>query len=66
MVGDRNGRRVLEPGDVVSTAPGEWHWHGAAPDSPMTHLTVQVTGPDSIDWDVDQGDWASDYDAPTA
>ena len=24
----------------------------------MTHLTVQMAGPDSIDWDVDEGDWA--------
>jgi quercetin dioxygenase-like cupin family protein len=62
VVGDRSGRRVVEAGDVVSTGPGEWHWHGAAPDSPMTHLTVQVTGPDAIDWDVDEGDWATGYD----
>ncbi len=27
----------------------------------MTHLTVQVTEPGDIDWDVDEGDWADDY-----
>lgn len=63
MVGDRTGRRVVLPGDVVVAGPGEWHWHGATPDSPMTHVTVQMTGPDGIDWDVDEGDWARDYEA---
>ena len=58
VVGDRSGRRTVEAGDVVVAGPGEWHWHGAAPDSPMTHVTVQMAGPDSIDWDVDEGDWA--------
>jgi hypothetical protein len=28
----------------------------------MTHVTVQMRGPDSIDWDVDEGDWAQGYD----
>ena len=61
LVGTRSGRRVVEAGDMVVVMPGEWHWHGAAPDSPMTHVTVQVAGPDSVDWDVDEGDWADDY-----
>ena len=59
VVGDRFARRAVGPGDVIVAHPGEWHWHGAAPDSPMTHVTVQMTGPDGIDWDVDEGDWAS-------
>ncbi len=54
-------RRVVGPGDVVTVPAGEWHWHGGAPDSPMTHLTVQMTGPGSIDWNVDEGDWSTDY-----
>ncbi|MDE1154852.1 MAG: cupin domain-containing protein [Acidobacteriaceae bacterium] len=29
------------PGDTVWFAPGEKHWHGAAPGHPMTHLAVQ-------------------------
>jgi quercetin dioxygenase-like cupin family protein len=62
VVGDRSGRRTVEAGDIIVARPGEWHWHGAAPDSPMTHVTVQMAGPDSIDWDVDEGDWAD----PTA
>ncbi len=36
------GGEVLEvrAGDTVVTAPGEWHWHGAAPDRFMTHLAI--------------------------
>ena len=31
---------VLRPGDTVWCPPGEWHWHGAAPDHFMTHLAI--------------------------
>ena len=36
------GGEVIEilPGDTVYTPPGEWHWHGAAPDHFMTHLAM--------------------------
>lgn len=30
----------IRPGDTVYTPPGEWHWHGAAPDHFMTHLAI--------------------------
>ena len=30
----------IRPGDVIHTPPGEWHWHGAAPDQFMTHLAM--------------------------
>ena len=30
----------IRAGDVIQTPPGEWHWHGAAPDHFMTHLTI--------------------------
>ncbi len=32
--------RRLREGDVVIAPGGEWHWHGAAPDTAMTHLTL--------------------------
>jgi quercetin dioxygenase-like cupin family protein len=35
---------VLEPGDVVWIPAGEWHYHGAEPDSPMVHVAVNVGG----------------------
>jgi hypothetical protein len=31
---------VLHAGDTVWCPPGEWHWHGAAPDRFMTHLAI--------------------------
>jgi quercetin dioxygenase-like cupin family protein len=37
----RGGQTIeMRPGDVVYTPPGEWHWHGAAPDHFMTHVSL--------------------------
>ncbi len=38
----KEGGEVAEigPGDVVYFAPGEKHWHGAAPDSVMVHVAI--------------------------
>jgi quercetin dioxygenase-like cupin family protein len=33
--------REIRPGDVVWIAPGEKHWHGAAPNNRMMHLACQ-------------------------
>ena len=30
----------IRPGDVVWIAPGEKHWHGAAPTTAMTHIAI--------------------------
>lgn len=30
----------IRPGDVIWTAPGEKHWHGAAPTTAMTHIAI--------------------------
>ena len=48
------GGEVIEmrAGDTVHTPPGEWHWHGAAPDRFMTHLAISeapADGPET-DW----------------
>ncbi len=32
---------TVRAGDTVRIAPGEWHWHGAAPDRSMTHLAIE-------------------------
>ena len=41
----------IRPGDVVWFAPGEKHWHGAAPDTAMTHIAVQeVQNGKAVDW----------------
>jgi quercetin dioxygenase-like cupin family protein len=41
LLGSRDGT-VIEacPGDTIITAPGEEHWHGAAPDRFMAHLVL--------------------------
>jgi quercetin dioxygenase-like cupin family protein len=30
----------IREGDTIWTPPGEWHWHGAAPEHFMTHLAM--------------------------
>ena len=43
--------KEIHPGDVVWTAPDEKHWHGAAPTTAMTHISIveQFDGK-SADW----------------
>lgn len=42
----------IKPGDVVWCPPGVKHWHGAAPDTAMTHLVVtgQDADGDNVTW----------------
>ena len=41
----------IRPGDVVWFAPGEKHWHGAAPGNAMTHIALQeVKDGKVVDW----------------
>jgi quercetin dioxygenase-like cupin family protein len=41
----------IRPGDVVWIAPGEKHWHGAAPTTVMTHIAiVEKTEENSTGW----------------
>ena len=60
------GGEVIEirAGDTVHTPPGEWHWHGAAPDRFMTHLAMWEAPQegDESEW----GDHVTDaeYDSP--
>ncbi|MCU5774840.1 cupin domain-containing protein [Erwiniaceae bacterium BAC15a-03b] len=43
--------QIIRPGDVVLCPPGVKHWHGAAPDSAMTHLAVSgVVAGNSVKW----------------
>jgi quercetin dioxygenase-like cupin family protein len=49
----RWGGRIEEirPGDVVSIAPTEKHWHGAAPTTAMTHIAIQeALDGKAVDW----------------
>lgn len=49
----REGGPVEETrrGDVVWFPPGEKHWHGAAPDSSMTHIAMQeAANGKTVEW----------------
>jgi len=49
----RDGGPVEEirPGDVVWFAPGEKHWHGAAPTTAMTHIAIaEAQSGKVVDW----------------
>lgn len=41
----------IYPGDVVWFSPGEKHWHGASPETAMTHIAIheQLDGK-AVDW----------------
>lgn len=45
-------------GDVVWTPPGEKHWHGATPDTAMTHVAIleQLADGKNADWMEKVGD----------
>ena len=41
----------IRPGDVVWFGPGEKHWHGAAPETAMTHIAIQeALDGKAVDW----------------
>ena len=43
LVQSRGGtREAIRAGESVTAGPGEWHWHGAAPGTFMTHFAVSA------------------------
>ena len=41
----------IHPGDVIWFAPGEKHWHGATPETAMTHIAIQERLDDkAVEW----------------
>ena len=41
----------IRPGDIVWFAPGEKHWHGAAPNYAMTHIAIaEALDGKVVDW----------------
>lgn len=50
IVANEAGDRVaLTAGDTVQVPPGEVHWHGAASNSPMFHLSITTAGTEWLD-----------------
>ena len=43
--------KYLRPGDVVWCPPGEKHWHGATPNTAMTHIAIlEALDGKTVDW----------------
>lgn len=43
--------QMVRQGDVIWFAPGEKHWHGAAPATGMSHFAMQeAEGGKAVDW----------------
>jgi quercetin dioxygenase-like cupin family protein len=41
----------IQPGDIVWFAPGEKHWHGAAPTTAMTHIAIaEILDGNVVEW----------------
>ena len=59
VVGDEHGVHVVRAGDVISSPPGGWHWHGATPTKPATHVTFELPG--DFDRNVARRDWDESY-----
>ena len=42
---------TIHPGDIVWFPPGEKHWHGAAPNTAMTHIAIaELLDGKAVDW----------------
>jgi quercetin dioxygenase-like cupin family protein len=50
----------IRPGETIHTPPGEWHWHGAAPEHFMTHLAMWEASADGNE--ADWGEQVSDLE----
>src|SRR5262245_33548057 len=50
----------IRAGDIVHTPAEQWHWHGAAPDHFMTHLSMTEALPGEVRPEVVWGDHVTD------
>ena len=50
----------IRSGDVVHTPADEWHWHGAAPDHFMTHISMTEGVPEGQGPETDWGEHVTD------
>jgi quercetin dioxygenase-like cupin family protein len=59
VVGTREGWRLYRKGGTVIIPAGEWHWHGATPSTPTSHLSIRPGGPSAWPPEVPFDDWES-------
>jgi len=52
----------IRTGDVVYTPPGEWHWHGAAPDHFMVHTAIWEAPASDAEPESDWGEHVTDQE----
>jgi quercetin dioxygenase-like cupin family protein len=58
---------VMRQGDTVWTPPGEWHWHGAAPEEFMAHLAMwEAPDPDEDAPETTWGEHVTDNEYAAA
>jgi len=61
LVQSRGGDIVtIRSGDVIRTPGDEWHWHGAAPDHLMSHLSITEGVADGQRLETDWGEHVTD------
>jgi quercetin dioxygenase-like cupin family protein len=65
FIQSRGGEVVeIRSGDIVNTPADEWHWHGAAPDHFMVHLSITEAIPGDQRLEVDWGEHVTDEEYP--
>jgi quercetin dioxygenase-like cupin family protein len=50
----------IRPGDIIYTPADEWHWHGAAPEHFMSHLSITEAVPADQRPETDWGEHVTD------
>jgi quercetin dioxygenase-like cupin family protein len=57
----------IRPGDVVWFPPGEKHWHGASPETAITHIAIQERQDGrAVEWMEKVSDQQYEADQPSA
>lgn len=59
--GDENGVTLVNAGEVITIPAGVWHWHGATPHAPMSHISIRKMG-NTTNWQVEEKGWHTDYE----
>jgi quercetin dioxygenase-like cupin family protein len=60
IVATETEKQIVSAGDLIVIPKGTWHWHGATPTSPMTHISIMKRG--ETDWTVEEKNWTTGYD----